>query len=345
MRTESSVLTHLRRGRSEWPEALVSPSIYARFETAEPKLPEPITGLGIECHLSHPERTDFGVRLSRMDAEASLRDGRCPEPFQHFFALWQDNHHPLSRIQWVDIEYDMGDTASKPFISPFVEPDLFAGREAIERRTRRERAEGRKRLTLELSPPVFRVLDPALPDALFAQVERCTDALPPYGLLIPVWSGISRPGVLGEPSIRATFSMPRFLLRDYLTALGWTGDIGRLEDHADFLLPSDPWSSFDGDILQGGLGSRFGFYESHWWVRPWDTDLQNTLKRLERLGLCVPKRLEGLRAWVAAQPDRPKPGEARSLSLKLVVDGEKQPVVKAYISTFDEVLAIRQLNA
>lgn len=343
MSAESSVLAHLRRGRSEWPESLVLPSIHARLTAAAPKLPEPITGLFIECHLSDPARTDFGVRLSRQDRDASLRSGQCPEPFKRFFALWRDEKHPASQLQSVDIEYDMGKVDTEPFISPALEPDFLAGFEAIERRTRRERAAGRKRLALELGPPVLRALDPTLPDALFAQIERCTEALPAYGLLIPVWSGISRPGVLAEPSIRVTIALPRLALRGYLSSLGWTGDMDRLEHYADMLIPSSPWVGFDADILQGGLGLRTGLYQEHWWVRPWDTDLQDTIQRLERLGLCVPERFEGFRAWVESQPERPRPGEARSLSLKLVLNGETSPVVKAYISTFDEALAVRQL--
>lgn len=344
MITASAVLAHLHRARSEWPEALVPPRAHTRLVAAAPGLPEPFTGLSAECHLSHPTRTDFGVRVSRGDRDECLRGGRCPEAFRSFFTTWADESHPASRVLWVDVECDVDDEGSQPFLSPGLEPDLPAGIHAILRSQQSERAAGGEHSALVLGWPVLRAIDPSLPDSLFVGLKRCCDALPSPGVLIPVWSGGSRPGALPDPAIRAVVALPEVAFRDYLTSLGWSGDIAALERHADLLSSSGPWVGFDVDIGAHGLGPRIGLYQEHAWVRPWDADLAATIERLHRLRLCVPERLDGLRAWVASQPEKPAPGHARSLTLKVVVNGRQALTVKAYVSAFDEAHATRALR-
>lgn len=339
----TSVQSHLEVGRVEWPASLVPPDVHARLVESAHKLPDPVMGVFIECHLTEASRTDYGVRMSRADAAAALGVGRCPGHFREFFGLWAGDGHPAARLQTIDIELDMADASALPFISPSLEPDLLDGLPAIEQRRRQEVAAGRKRFSLDVGIPVLRALDPTLPDGLLATVERFADALPTYGTLIPVWCGSFRPGAHPEPAIRATIALPRILLRSYLRALDWTGDIRGLERVVDLVRPSSPWIGFDADIFEGRLGHRLGVYQEHVWARANDPDLDSTLERLEKKGLCLPSRLGGLRSWLAERPAQAEPGQARSLSLKLVVNGDRPLVVKAYISTFDEAAAMRGL--
>jgi hypothetical protein len=339
----TSVLEHLQVGRAEWPLSLVPAAAFARMLAATHVIPEPITGVFVECHLADATRTDWGARVSRFDRDEILRRGLCPERWRPFFDLWATAGHPASRIDVVDIEHDMGEQDALPFLCPGFEPELLAGHHAIEERAQRERGAGRC-WALKVAPAVLTALDPSLPSVLFDQLERCCQALPPYGVVIPVWPGSSRPGSLPEPSLRVTVSLPRAELEAFLVRVGWKGDWDLAQRFLQIIRPSSPWIGFDTDILPGGVGQRMGLYQEHGWARPWDDELVRLLDHLQDTGLCLPDRLDGLKQWVTERPARPRPGQARSLSLKIVLRGLQRPEVKAYLSTFDEVSASRALR-
>lgn len=340
MNIAPSVQAHLDLARVEWPESLVAAPVLDRLRSVARHLPEPVTGLVIECHLGHPTRTDFGARVSARDRDETLRRGDCPPPLRRFYEAWGDDSHPASLVPLLEIGYDVADDTSPPCLCPNLEPLMNEGRGAIEGRARGERRRGERPLPLALAPPVFRVVDPRLPDELFARLDALSDALPPHGMIVPIWPGGFRSSAHAEPFLRVTISMPRLSVRDYLESVGWRGDIGALERWADFLNTSSPWLGFDADVLPGGLGPRAGIYQVHPWARANDPSLTGTLDRLSRKGLCLPDRLEGLREWVRRIPLPTPRGRARSLTLKLVVKPGQPPEVKAYLPTYDEMVRL-----
>lgn len=337
----SRLETHLERGAAEWPQALVGPSSMAKMRrAAEAFFPREVAGLFAECHLSSPERTDLVARVVAAD-RSRLRDGgSCPEEFLPLVRLWCDAGHVAFQLPAIDIEWD--EDSGQPFACPYFEPDLIRGHRAIEARRRARAALGQERLALANGPSLLRALDPSIPEAWLERLAECIHALPEYGVLIPGWSQLNRPGDAARPALRVIIALPREALPSYLERLRWGGELSRATASMGLLRPSSPWIGFDADIGGAGLGLRLGFYQEHQCVRSDDADLTAVLERDEIDRLCEPERLRGLRDWVARQPRQPDLGQGRSLSLKLVIGAAPEPVVKAYVSTFDVPVAMRR---
>lgn len=338
--TVSRLETHLTRGAEEWPHSLVGPLSMSRLRRAALGFPKELAGLFAECHLSSPERTDLVARVVARD-RFRLRDGgSCPEAFLPFVRLWCDAGHVAFQLPAIDIEWD--EDSGQPFLCPYFEPDLIRGHRAIEARRRARAALGQERLALANGPAVLRALDPSIPEAWLERLAECIQALPEYGALIPGWSQLRRPGRAARPALRVIIALPRHALPSYLERLRWGGELSLAAASMSWLRPSSPWIGFDADIGHDGLGPRLGFYQEHQCVRSDDPDLAQLLARPEVERLCQPARLHGLRDWVARQPRQPDLGQGRSLSLKVVIGASPEPVVKAYVSTFDVPVAMRR---
>ncbi len=336
----SRLEAHLARGAAEWPPDLVGPRSMSRLRRAAGGFPQELEGLFAECHLSSPERTDLVARIVAHD-RFRLRDGgSCPEAFLPFVRRWCDPEHVAFQLPAIDLEWD--DDSGQPFLCPYFEPDLIRGHRAIEARRRARAALGQERLALANGPEVLRALDPSIPEAWLERLTECIHALPEYGALIPGWSQQRRPGGAARPALRVIIALPRHALPSYLERLRWGGELSRATASMSWLRPSSPWIGFDADIGEDGLGPRLGFYQEHQCVRSDDPDLSLVLGRSEIERLCDPARLRGLRDWVARQPRQPDLGQGRSLSLKLVIGASPEPVVKAYVSTFDVPVAMRR---
>lgn len=341
MAQQDRLAAHLEAAFAEWPPELVGPMGIASLRRAP--FPREVAGLFAECHLSHPERTDLVARVVARD-RAALRDGgTCLDGFLPFVRLWCDPGHVAWHLPAVDIEWDMG--AGEPFLCPYFEPDLIRGHRAIEARRRRRATLGQECLALAHGPSVLRALDPDIPEAWFERLAECVHALPEYGVLIPGWSQLTRPGGAARPALRAIIALPRQALASYLERLRWVGNVSEALISMNLLRPSSPWIGFDADIGSAGLGPRLGFYQEHQCVRGDDPDVIDVLERLERQDACDPIRLRGLRDWLARLPPQPAFGEGRSLTLKLVIGANAsaaaRPVVKAYVSTFDVPVEMR----
>jgi len=337
----------LEVAHAEWPPELLGPGGLASLRRAARGFPREVAGLFAECHLSHSERTDLVARVVASERVALRDGGTCPEAFLPFVRLWCDRAHAAYRLPAVDIEWDMD--AGCPFLCPYFEPDLIRGHRAIEARRRRRAALGEECLALTYGPSVLRALDPSVPEAWFERLAESVHALPEYGVLIPGWSQLTRPGGAARPALRAIIALPRQALASYLERLRWVGSVSEAVTSMNLLRPSSPWIGFDADIGGAGLGPRLGFYQEHQCVRGNDPDIADVLDRLDQRGWCSPNRLRGLRDWVARRGSQPALGEGRSLSLKLVVGAPGsepgRPVVKAYISTFDVPVAMRHSEA
>jgi hypothetical protein len=334
-----SIDFHLDLGQEEWPRELVGPLDLSNMRRAAQAFPSEVAGIFAECHLSLPTRTDLVARILARDRQRLLESGGCPEGFLGFVRYWCSEGHAASILPAIDIECDDGGTA---FLCPYFEPDLIRGHRAIAARRRRELALGADCLALSHGPPVLRALDPEIPERWLERLAECVEALPDHGVLIPGWSQRKRPNGAARPALRVIIALPRHALPSYLAHLHWRGKVTEALSSMDLLRPSSPWIGFDADIGEAGLGDRLGFYQEHHTVCSADPELSDTLARLEAKGWCEPERLQGLRRWVARQPAQPEPGQGRSLSLKLVTAEGVQPTVKAYVSTFDVPVAMRE---
>jgi hypothetical protein len=342
MSHDSMLAFHLNVGAGEWPHDLVGPLSMSAMVGAARGFPREVAGLFAECHLSSADRTDLVARVVASERRQLRDGGSCPPAFLAFVEAWCLATHPAFQLPAIDIEWDEG--SGQPFLCPYFEPDLIRGHRAIEARRRRRAAQGEERLALANGPGVLRALDPEIPEPWFERLAECIRALPEYGVLIPGWSQRKRPGDAARPALRVIIALPRAALPSYLVRLRWVGEVSEALSWMSYFRPSSPWIGFDADVGEAGLGARLGFYQEHPFVCSADPELAATLDRLESAGLCEPRRLRGLRQWVAQQPAQPAPGEGRSLSLKLVTlaGGAARPTVKAYASTFDVPVAMRR---
>jgi hypothetical protein len=334
---------HLDIGAAEWPHELVGPCALERMRQGARHFPPVVAGVFAECHLSHPERTDLVARVVAKDRNAVRDEWRCPTAYRDLLDRWCDPAHAAYLLPALDIEWDAG--TEQPFVAPYFEPDLIRGHRAIEARRRDRASSGLGRLARDNGPAVLRALDPSIPERWYERLAECIEALPEYGVLIPGWSQLTRPGDGSRPAIRAIIALPRHALTSYLERLGWPGNVHEALVSIELLRPSSPWIGFDADIGAEGLGRRLGFYQEHQCVVRGDADIASTLSRLAARGLCDPARLSGLAAWVDRQPEQPDFGQGRSLSLKLVTGmgaAGEPPTVKAYVSSFDVPVVMRQ---
>jgi len=341
--TPRTLDAHLDIGAAEWPRDLVGPRALQRMREGARQFPAAVAGIFAECHLSDPERTDLVARVVAKDRNAVLAEWRCSTAYRALLERWCDPGHPAYLLPALDIEWDAG--TEQPFVAPYFEPDLIRGHRAIEARRRERVARGLGRLAMDNGPAVLRALDPGIPERWYERLTECIEALPEYGVLIPGWSQLTRPGDGSRPAIRAIIALPRHALTSYLEHLGWPGNVHDALSSIDLLRPSSPWIGFDADIGADGLGRRLGFYQEHQCVVRGDDDITSTLDRLAVRGLCNPARLSGLAAWVDRQPSQPDFGFGRSLSLKLVTGvgaAGARPTVKAYVSSFDVPVIMRQ---
>jgi hypothetical protein len=333
---------HLDIGAGEWPHDLVGPLSLSGMRRAARGFPRKVAGLFAECHLSSADRTDLVARVLASQRWQLQSRGTCPRGFQGFIDAWCLASHPAFQLPAVDIECD--EDSGQPFLCPYFEPDLIRGHRAIEASRRRRAVAGEERLALANGPGVLRALDPDIPESWFERLTECVHALPEYGVLIPGWSQRKRPGAAARPALRVIIALPRHALPSYLEHLHWVGDVPEALSWMNMLRPSSPWIGFDADIGEAGLGPRLGFYQEHQYVSSVDPELAATLDRLEAARLCEPRRLNGLRQWVAQQPAQPALGAGRSLSLKLVTRAPDaaSATAKAYVSTFDVPVAMRR---
>jgi hypothetical protein len=338
--TPQTLDAHLDVGAEEWPRELVGPLALARMRQGARHFPAHVAGIFAECHLSEPERTDLVARVVAKDRTRLVDEWRCPTAYRGLLERWCEPTHPAYLLPALDIEWD-ADT-ERPFVCPYFEPDLIRGHRAIEASRRERAARGLESLSRVNGPEVLRTLDPSIPERWFERLTECIEALPEYGVLIPGWSQLTRPGDGSRPALRAIIALPRQALASYLQRLGWPGNVYEALSSIDLLRPSSPWIGFDADIGSGGLGRRLGFYQEHQCVFREDADIAGTLERFSARGLCDPARLSALSAWVARQPAQPELGQGRSLSLKLVTGMSEQPSVKAYVSSFDVPVVMRQ---
>ena len=104
---------------------------------------------------------------------------------------------------------------------------------------------------------VLRALDPGIPERWYERLTECIEALPEYGVLIPGWSQLTRPGDGSRPAIRAIIALPRHALTSYLERLGWPGGAITYVDAALRAHHPAPRDGADGAHpcrLEGGTG-------------------------------------------------------------------------------------------
>ena len=326
----------LKQGEAEWPIDLVPQAARALLTAAGRVAPPFASGLFAECHLAHPTRTDLVVRMHPGDADLVLAESAEPSPLNRLLRRWRTPDDRIAFLPAVDLECDLPGRVVGFFILPLFEPELMRGLAAIVERDAARRLAGRKSLLEDRGPDVLRAVHADLSPRILEMVDWCRRRLPPWSNFMPGWACQTRPEG-NEVGIRGVATVPRRSLRGYLESLGWVGDVAHLEELASAFLADKPHVSIDLTIGEDGPLPRVGLYWETVAAHPDDGSLARLCRRVEARSWAREDRWNGFMTWLERRRDESQQTGARSLTLKLVVDGDTAPVLKAYVSNFDEL--------
>jgi hypothetical protein len=276
------------------------------------------------------------VRLHPADAEAILAALPSPGPLTRVLARWRTPGDRISFLPAIDLEFDLPERVVGFFIAPLFEPELMRGLAAIVERDAVRRLVGERPLAEDRGPDVLRAVHDDLSPRVLERVEWCRRMLPSWSNFLPGWSCQTRPE-WGDAGVRAVATLPRRHVAGYLESVGWPGDIAMLEHLATVFLADKPLISIDMTIGQDGPIERVGLYWETVAAHPNDASLSRLCRRIEGCSWAREDRWNGLMTWLEARHCEDGDAGARSLTLKLIVDGETAPALKAYVSNFDEL--------
>ena len=334
--TNVSIPWLLKKGEAEWPMALV-PHEARELMTAAGRLAPPFaSGLFAECHLAHPTRTDLVLRMHPADADLVLAADPASSPLTRVLRRWRTPGDRIGFLPAIDLECDLPGRVVGFFILPLFEPELMRGMAAITRRDAVRRSIGARSLAEDHGPDVLRAVQEDLSASILERVDLCRRMLPAWANLMPGWSCQTRPEGR-EVGVRAVATVPRHRLRSYLESVGWCGDLPMLDDLATAFLADKPHVSIDMTIGEDGPVDRVGLYWETVAAHPDDASLSRLCRRVEGRSWAREDRWSGFLAWLERRRSDDEGAEARSLTLKLVVDGNTAPSLKAYVSNFDEL--------
>jgi len=286
--------------------------------------------------MAHPTRTDLVVRMHPGDADLVLAESTDESPLTRLLRRWRTPDDRISFLPAIDLECDLPGRVVGFFIVPLFEPELMRGLPAIVQRDAARRAAGARSLLEDHGPDVLRAMDEDLSPRLLEMVDWCRQKLPPWANLMPGLACQTRPEGT-EVGIRSVATVPRRSLRAYLESVGWIGDVARLEELASAFLADKPDASIEMTIGEDGPLPRVGLYWETVAAHPDDGALARLCRRVEGRSWAREDRWNGFMSWLEQRRDEAHPAGPRSLSLKLVVDGDAPPVLKAYVSNFDEL--------
>jgi hypothetical protein len=323
----------LQKGEAEWPTNLVPLEARALIAAAGRLAPPYASGLFAECHLAHPTRTDLVVRLHAADADAILAASPRPSALAHVLRRWRTPGDRIAFLPAVDLEFDLPGRVVGFFIAPLFEPELMRGLPAIIERDEARRSLGERPLAEDRGPDVLRAVDHDLSPRILERADWCRRMLPHWANFLPAWSCQTRP-LGGDAAVRAVVTFPRRYMRGYLESVGWRGDIQALDELATLFLADKPIVSIDMTIGKEGPARRVGLFWETPVAHPNDASLARLCRRIEGCGWAREDRWNGLMTWLEA---RDCEDGRRSLTFKLVVEGDAPPALKAYVANFDEL--------
>jgi hypothetical protein len=326
----------LQKAEAEWPLELVPREARALLTAAGQLAPPFASGLFAECHLAHATRTDLVVRIHAADADAVLAARPAASSLTRVLRRWRTPGDRISFLPAIDLECDLPGRVVGFFILPLFEPELMRGLAAIVERDDVRRSAGERALAEDRAPDVLRAVQEDLSPGILERVEWCRRQLPSWGNFMPGWSCQTRPEGT-EVGVRAVATVPRRRMTAYLQSVGWRGDIPMLEELTTSFLADKPYVSIDMTIGEDGPLERVGLYWESVAAHPDDASLARLCRRVERQCWARDDRWNGFMLWLEQRRDEGDRAEARSLTLKLVVDGNTAPTLKAYISNFDEL--------
>jgi hypothetical protein len=113
--------------------------------------------------------------------------------------------------------------------------------------------------------------------------------------------------------------------------------IEALDDLATEFLADKPLVSLDLTIGKDGPVRRVGLYWETPVAHPDDANLTRLCRRVAGLAWARQDRWDGLMTWLEAKGRDARPTGRRSFTLKLIVEPDAPPALKAYVSNFDEL--------
>ena len=263
-------------------DAMLSPSARAMLEAVAARLPSGLSKyFGLECRLGEAEPTADFLLCVDAPGERSALAGLAPARGDNEAEVWRrvrafatDWPEP-AELLW--LEFDSASTAA------FV-PSVFFGAQELRRGSDWSWIPAAL-ATLRGEPP---------PAGMIELFGRCIDALPDDARVFQIGTMLSRP----EPFLRVcTRDMAADAIPSYLQRLGWTGAAGALADFLPLCAPLVDDLRADLDLTDR-LGARLGLECKVTLKEPGDAErLMRWIALLERLGLCLPAKAGGLRAW------------------------------------------------
>jgi hypothetical protein len=308
-----------------------------RLRSLASQLPALEGGIALECHLgARLGRTDLIVRAFR-GGLAALRATRMPElaPARRFARTWAARD--WSRVQYVDLEFDLDGPARRCLVGAMIEPRLHAGMASGASGSERRRRPAARAPTsaFAVAADVLRASSPRpLDRRQLGLVERCCSTLPPGGFVGHV--GLAPRGTRGpEDLVRLIVSLPSHAFAPYMDAVGWPGDASALASRAPRWYGGlGARLDFDLNLLGPRLDAQTAFYLAFLDPAAEAAGLRDLLDDLRADGLVTRSQSAALVRFARASMRWP----ALSQTLTLKFSGKAWPMrLKAYLSILKHV--------
>jgi hypothetical protein len=283
----AEVLTHVAPYVSN---ELVSRGAWDRALVAARSLPDIVSWTCLECRLdSDDERVDLTACISSDVDRAKLFSavlGRMAPAWRRvasFFEEWKSASSPLREVPFVWLEYDLDGNRVEPFLVAY----LLA---ANQRSTLRGNVSRQPRDVETVVERTVHLLSDRDMSECQRLARRCIEVLPIGGYAAYAAALTSR----GIDAARLVVAIPRRDLDNYLTRIGWPGDVGHLKQvlAAAGAERDSLWIDLDvGHTVLPRLAIQCYAAAHHdpWWRELFD--------RLVALGACTAAKRDALLKW------------------------------------------------
>jgi len=309
-------LTILESVRESLPPSLIDQEGYARLAAVAEQLPVEITTFwGLECRVGQSDaKADILFQTINQSQGQRLLAGHTPSlldiicdrwpawrRLRTFSGRWSDPNHPFhAHIRNVWLEFDTSSMSSSNGVKDVIEhPSIFFG-PAIN----------------SYNTQLFSLLMDVL-GALGEKEPKFDKSLKSFIALLPNGSQLFQTGLMlsrSNEGLRVCVKqISSECIPDWLSEIAWDGDTHAMARFLSKIAPLVQTIAVDVDLTEKGIGGKIGLECYMDWLKDDTAQWQPLLDFIEKKGLCLPLKREGLLAF---------PGISRSpLSQRMTSDG------------------------